>query len=513
MRPFTRVKTIKGQEYLYEVTPYYDPETKKVRQKSRYLGKNVQGTPVKVREAAQPPKRVVSCGEFLPFLSIIKELGLEDHLTGLFSRKEAWVLLTLAMNHGIHPRALRHVGSWYEGTILAEDHPDLPLSSQALSAFLGDIGERSLHHDLSRALVRDSPPGRTFLYDITSLSSYSKLIPLLEYGYNRDHLDLPQVNLALIVDPERGIPVLYDLYPGSIVDVSTLQATLQKVRSLGIEETALVMDRGFFSAANLDELVQSGYLFVLPASLSSKAVKQAIASVHAEIGEAEHLVMYHDEPLFVLPVSLTFGDHAVTGYVYYDQQREQEERKTFYRRLHGTITRLKAIHLRPWMRPGEVFEETARSYAPYLAWTVQENRFTISLRQNAISQRVNRMGKFLLLCRGEFGWEDCLALYRCKDLVEKGFSQLKNDLGALPLGVRKESTLRGYLFVCFLALLLRMRLLHRMKESGLSTHYSVEGVLTELEKLRIMILPNGTRIQTEQTKRQREILEGLGLCA
>lgn len=132
------------------------------------------------------------------------------------------------------------------------------------------------------------------------------------------------------------------------------------------------------------------------------------------------------------------------------------------------------------MRPGEVFEDTARSYAPYLAWTVQEDRFVISLRQKAISQRVNRRGMFLLLCRGEFDWEGCLGLYHCKDRVEKGFSQLKNDLGTLPLYVRKESPLRGYLFVCFLALSLLMRLLHRMKESGLSAHYLVEGVLTEL---------------------------------
>lgn len=37
--PFTRIKKIKGREYRYEITTYREPDTGKVRQKSRYLGK------------------------------------------------------------------------------------------------------------------------------------------------------------------------------------------------------------------------------------------------------------------------------------------------------------------------------------------------------------------------------------------------------------------------------------------------------------------------------------------
>jgi len=41
----------------------------------------------------------------------------------------------------------------------------------------------------------------------------------------------------------------------------------------------------------------------------------------------------------------------------------------------------------------------------------------------------------------------------------------------------------------------------------------LEALLTELEKIKVMVLPDGTRIVTEQTKRQKEILKTLGLCA
>jgi len=43
--------------------------------------------------------------------------------------------------------------------------------------------------------------------------------------------------------------------------------------------------------------------------------------------------------------------------------------------------------------------------------------------------------------------------------------------------------------------------------------YSVEGLLTELEKIKVMILPDGEMITTEITKKQREILDALHMCA
>ena len=37
MKNFYRIKKIHGKEYKYEITPYYEKEVKKIRQKSRYI--------------------------------------------------------------------------------------------------------------------------------------------------------------------------------------------------------------------------------------------------------------------------------------------------------------------------------------------------------------------------------------------------------------------------------------------------------------------------------------------
>jgi len=52
-----------------------------------------------------------------------------------------------------------------------------------------------------------------------------------------------------------------------------------------------------------------------------------------------------------------------------------------------------------------------------------------------------------------------------------------------------------------------------MKETGLSKQYSVEKLLLELEKIKLFVLSQGEIIQSEVSKKNREILTALSLCA
>ena len=113
-----------------------------------------------------------------------------------------------------------------------------------------------------------------------------------------------------------------------------------------------------------------------------------------------------------MPVSIDVGKIRLKGYAYYDQKREQQERNTFYKRLYDLMEVLKSKSLKAWMDPGEVFRATAKRDAKFIEWNAVDGKFQVSLRKNAVSQAINRMGKFILLYRGEFSWIECLALYR-----------------------------------------------------------------------------------------------------
>ena len=118
------------------------------------------------------------------------------------------------------------------------------------------------------------------------------------------------------------------------------------------------------------------------------------------------------------------------------------------------------------------------------------------------------MGLFMLVYRGEYSPTECLDLYRDKDRVEKAFEILKTDLDIFPLRERKQSTVRGLVFILFISLIARLAMRRMLAESRLNRKYSMDKVFLELEKLQMMEI-DGKMIERERTKKQRDILEAL----
>ena len=90
---------------------------------------------------------------------------------------------------------------------------------------------------------------------------------------------------------------------------------------------------------------------------------------------------------------------------------------------------------------------------------------------------------------------------------------MKNDIQSLPLNTSKDSTTKGFIFVCFIGLIIRMKLLSMMRETKIIEDYTVENLLLELEKIRKVELQNGEVIVTELTRKQKEIIKKMNLCA
>ncbi|NOZ58310.1 MAG: hypothetical protein GXO66_01835 [Euryarchaeota archaeon] len=151
MKPFIRVKRIGGGEYLYEVTPYYDPVEKKIRQRSRYLGKNVGGVPVRVRSCGV--MRVYSCGEFLPLLEIAGRGLREELCRWAGDTRRGDVLLVLLFNRLTRQLPHRLVGRWYRGTVLRLLFGELPLQEEHLRSM--EEAHRELLLSSAGALERE----------------------------------------------------------------------------------------------------------------------------------------------------------------------------------------------------------------------------------------------------------------------------------------------------------------------------------------------------------------------
>ncbi len=518
MKKYVRIKIINGRKYAYEITPYYDPKTKNTRQKSKYLGAvQDDGSIRKVRQKL--PRNSFTYGQFIPALHIISELDVDKILAKTFGESRAKLLLVLAMNRALRPVAFQNVRSWYEGTILVKEYGDLPLSSQNISKALSAIGQSSAPYEFCKAFTKSRSTADTLVYDITSLSSYSELIRLLEYGYDRNGLGLPQVNLSVVLDKERGIPVLFDVYPGSIPDVSTFRNTLTKLGDCGATSFRLVLDRGFFSSENVMDMLDAGLDFVIPAKASLKEVKTLISKHHAKKEDPSFLRLYQDGTLFVRDVTVRVKTDEkvkdVPAYLYFDPQRAQEQKDSFYKALRRCVEQVEDARLKPKQKPAKVVGAIAKKLVTFLRWKVVDgNRISVTLKKKAVSQRVNKMGFTVLLYNGDHSWDGALTLYREKDIIEKIFQVLKRDLEAMPMNVQSTETMKGFVFVTFLALIIRFRLIRMLKDAGLGRKWSVDKFILEMEKLTKIEIENGEMFTAEVTKKQRELMKALGLaCA
>ncbi|MDD5100318.1 MAG: transposase, partial [Syntrophales bacterium] len=105
-------------------------------------------------------------------------------------------------------------------------------------------------------------------YDTTSVSSYSKCLRQVRYGNNKDHEPLEQINLALLFGQESRLPFYYRKLAGNIPDVKTLRKLLADMNTLGYEKIKVILDRGFFSAANINDMYHHHMKFLIAARLS-----------------------------------------------------------------------------------------------------------------------------------------------------------------------------------------------------------------------------------------------------
>ena len=108
----------------------------------------------------------------------------------------------------------------------------------------------------------------------------------------------------------------------------------------------------------------------------------------------------------------------------------------------------------------------------------------------------------------------CQTLYRDKDVVEKSFDDLKNQLDMKRLRMHSSRATDGRLLVQFIALILMSGLRKEMREAQLTKRYTVRELLKEMETLtKITYSGRYGHILTEVTKPQREILKKLKIVS
>ena len=82
------------------------------------------------------------------------------------------------------------------------------------------------------------------LFDLSSIFSQSENINLAEKGHNPKHMQLDQINFALVFSGKRHKPVILEILPGSVRDYKAFDFIMERY---DIRECIVIADRGLAS--------------------------------------------------------------------------------------------------------------------------------------------------------------------------------------------------------------------------------------------------------------------------
>jgi len=353
-------------------------------------------------------------------------------------------------------------------------------------------------------------PQTAVYFDITSISSYATNLDFVEWGYNRDHESLPQINMGIVSSKEGEFPLCYQVYPGSIADVSTLHNCLKRLEWLGIKDVVLILDRGFCSKANLLKLnkLKGTISFIQPLTFNFKLVKHLIKKHCREIHKLPNAFKIKEEILYYHKTSVDWEGSALTVHLYYNEKAGIDQRHNFLAKLLDFEKEIKST--------------TFSSMKEYLTFRDQHlpdkfvkffklNRKSMTLVRNTrvINSHLVKAGYVLLLCNSDQHERDTvLNYYRSRDIVEKMFDVEKNHLDGKRLRAHNEYNADGRIFVKFIALILHSTLNQALRGNKTLPNYSVTEILAELSKITRSTI-NGKDLISEISKFQRQILNAL----
>ncbi len=359
----------------------------------------------------------------------------------------------------------------------------------------------SSQQDFFRKWIADNRDKGYFALDITSVSSYSEFIDYIRWGYNRDGENLPHVNLLMLTSEESRLHIYYRILSGSIKDVSTIDESLASLESLGSRSIHLVMDKGFFSEANINALYNNHYRFSVGVPFTSSIAKRAVEENREGIDSHNNFISIGDDDLYAVTKCSKWNGHRCYIHTYYDSIRAELENKKFTHKLLQCYDELINCNERSENR--EFYNEY------FIVKDLPKRGRKVQYNEEAISKhKGNNIGWFVMISNKTKDAAEALRAYRQKDVVEKGFDDLKNDLDMKRLRIHSNASMEGRIFIQFIALILTAYLKNIMEEHEWTRNHNLQEIFSEMKSLKqVSIEGKRKKLITTPTKRQREIIE------
>jgi hypothetical protein len=518
--------------YVYKSTSYWDKTKKQPRAKRTLIGKRdpntnqiipTDGRGKKRQNKTQPPQTTPQTttnptptqpttqtrkyyGTTYLLDQIAQKLKLDQDLKTTFPQTYKQILSLAYYIAQEDNSPLYRFEKWST----THKHPhNTNIPSQHISEIFTNITQPQKNQFLNHFATRHAKK-ECWLYDTTSISSYSQTLKQVQWGKNKENDNLPQINLALAYGEDTNLPFYYRKLAKNIADVSTIKNLLADFEALGFNKPKLVLDRGFYSKTNVDLLLKDNTGFLMALKISLKFVRKSIEDMYEKIKHFEHYSEQYELYGVTVPLEWHLGKKRSGGegcqiylHLYYDIERAAEEAKSFDRQLSEMYRELLCGKHNPWHVKG---------YERFFVVCVSgEGKRVVVVNEGAVAGAKRYFGFFALLSCDGMDAVGALELYLNRGLVEKVFGNILDRLSLRRVLVSCEQSLDGGLFVCYVGLIFLSYIKRCMAEVGLFVEFSVQGLLDRLDVVECFE-GGGLSVRVgEVTERQRALYVALGV--
>lgn len=516
----------------FEYAKIYKPEKKYNIPKRTTIGKVCSDNPEKMYpnpnylkyfpEAEIPEEKSSesrsSClhiGAHIIIMKIIKEYGLEKMIEDIIG-KDSGLFMDLVAYTII---AENNAGQYYPD--YAYNHPLMTkgmhiFSDSKVSDFINSISIDQSVEFLNKWNENRNFEEKIYIsYDSTNKSCQAGDVGLAEFGHSKDGSDKPQINYAIAYDVHNREPLFYEDYPGSIVDVSQLQFTLEKTKSYGYKNVGFIIDRGYFSKANIKYMDKCGYDFVIMMKgMKTLAQELILSNKNTFEDKRKHSIRkYKTSGITVKSILYPSDRKERYFHVFYSTKKHAGEREVLETKIDRYAKQLEKYK-------GKVVKKSLETYEKYfdLIFHDKDEVFVGAReRTDVIDREINLCGYFLIITSEKMSAVDALSLYKQRDASEKLFRGDKSYLGNKSFRVHSDESVDAKIFMEFVALIVRNKIYTSLKDKMLkddkkSNYMTVPAALKELEKIEMVKRLDGIyRLDHAVSSNQKEILKAFGI--
>lgn len=356
-------------------------------------------------------------------------------------------------------------------------------------------------------------------YDSTNKSCQSGDIEISEFGHPKDGKDYPVFNYSVAYDRNNREPLFYEEYPGSIVDVSQLQFMLEKAKGYGYRNAGFILDRGYFSKANLRFMDKNGYSFVIMIKGMKALVKELILEKRGSFEDQRSNCIRQYKTYGTTIERKLFPSDEKNRYfhLYYSSQKHASEQE----HLEAKIDRMKRNLTKMYGKAREMDAGYKHYFKPIYYHEGQDDQLFQLAQENSdvIEEEIRLCGYFCIITSEKMSAKDALELYKSRDASEKLFQADKSFLGNHALRVHSDESAEAKIFIEFVALVIRNKIYTSLKDAVLendskANYMNVPAAIRELEKIEMIRQADGEyRLDHAVTATQKAILKAFKMDA